>query len=181
MGCPSGYCLLRVLEAGELSRREVAVGNWVRRKSCIPGHLYLEGDNVAVRDADALTRTTSAAVRGRLFEGLRVIDSQGQESVARGAKVLGGVGWFWGFNVFLNRRVRIDIDLHPTGEVLALEEVRRLVLKDFASWHGWEGREDLEALRAAVTSASTVGEIIRLITIRTIDAAPVTSEVPPTL
>ena len=113
---------------------------------------------------DALTRTTTAALRGGLFNGLHIVDSTGKEYTVKNAQKLHGIGPFWGFNVFLNRTVRVDIEIDDDPKMLSADEVRRLVLRDFRIWHGWESRGDFDELKAAVENASTVAEIIRLVT-----------------
>lgn len=115
------------------------------------------------RSIEDLTTTTSAALRGGLFDGLRVVDSNGVEAVVRSAQKLGGVGLFWGFNVFLNQRIRVALQLEATGKALTVDEVRRIVLRDFRAWHGWESREDFDELKRAVQNASSVAEILRLV------------------
>jgi hypothetical protein len=49
-------------------------------------------------------------------------------------------------------------------KTLSVDEVRGLVLRDFRNWHGWQTRDDFEKLKTAVEKASTVGEVIRLVT-----------------
>ncbi len=115
------------------------------------------------RTFDSLTVTTSAALRGGFFNGLRIIDSNGVEAVVRSATRLGGVGLFWGFNVFLNQRIRVALELESTGKTLITGQVRQIVLRDFRNWHGWESREDFDQLKDAVQKASSVGEILRLV------------------
>ncbi|MFA5262758.1 MAG: hypothetical protein WC378_02965 [Opitutaceae bacterium] len=117
-----------------------------------------------VRTLDALTSTTAAALRGGLFTKLRVIDSIGVEYVVSSAKKLKGIGPFFGYNLFLNQRIRVALDLEPTGKVFSSDEVRALVLKDFRGWHGWESRDDFDQLKQGVASAASVGEILRLVT-----------------
>lgn len=112
---------------------------------------------------DALTRTTTAALRGGLFNGLRIVDSAGKEYTVKNARKLHGIGPLWGFNIFLNRTVRVDIEIDDNVKTLNVDEVRRLVLRDFRNWHGWESRGDFDELKAAVEMASTVAEIIRMI------------------
>lgn len=114
----------------------------------------------AASSSDTLTRTTSAALRGGLFNGLRVVDSTGTEYVVETVRKLHGIGPFWGFNIFLNRTVRIDITLVETGKQLGVDEVRRLVIRDFRKWHGWESRDDYEQLKASVQTAGSVSEIM---------------------
>jgi hypothetical protein len=117
----------------------------------------------APKSKESLTTTTAVAFRAGGFNGLRIIDSRGKEFVVKSARKLCGVGPFWGFNFFLNRRIRIELYLEETTKTLTTDEVRRLVLNDFQNWHGWESRGDFDELKSTVEKASTVADIIRLI------------------
>lgn len=122
-----------------------------------------KGTLFTCRSFTDLTTTSASALRGGLFDRLLVIDSNGAEAIVRSAANLGGVGLFWGFNVFLNQRIRVELNLEPTGKTLTTDRVRQIVLRDFRNWHGWESREDFDQLKESVKNASTVGEILRLV------------------
>lgn len=125
-------------------------------------HIY-RGSLSPARSLELLTTTTSVALRKGFFDGLTIVDSLGKEAVVQQAKKLHGVGPFWGFNVFLNRTIRVELSLQETGRILGVEEVRALVLREFQVWHGWESRGDFDELKASVENAQSVAEIIRLV------------------
>jgi hypothetical protein len=125
----------------------------------------------AVRSPDALTRTTAAALRGGLFDNLKIVDSTGAEHVVRSAQKLHGVGPFWGYNLFLNQRVRVALDVVPTAKTYTVDEVRKLVMGDFEKWRGWSSRADFEELESSVSRASSSAEILRLVTSAAQDGA----------
>ena len=116
-----------------------------------------------VGNEDSLTSTTSAALRGGLFKDLRIIDSQGKEVIVSSATKLHGIGSFFGFNIFLNQRIRVNLDAKLTGKTLTTEDVRQLILRDFREWGGWESRGDLEQVKEAVENASSVKKILQAI------------------
>lgn len=118
---------------------------------------------VTFRTQDELTSTTTAALRSDLFYGLRIVDSSGKEYTVKNVEKLQGIGPFWGYNVFLNRTVRIDLEINDDPKALSVDDVRRLVIGDFQEWHGWKTRENFNKLKSAVEKAPTVAEIIRLI------------------
>lgn len=91
---------------------------------------------LAELDINALTTTTKAALSGGLYEDLRIVDSDGVEALVVSARKLHGLGVFFGYNLFFNQRIRIDIEIDFTGRVLVADDVRNLVLKDFRGWHG---------------------------------------------
>jgi hypothetical protein len=80
------------------------------------------------------------------------------------ARKLHGIGPLWGFNVFLNQRIRVDLEVEPTGKKHSTAEIKKIVSHDFTTWQGWASRQDFEQLERAVASASSVSEVIHLIT-----------------
>lgn len=112
---------------------------------------------------ESLTRTTSAALRGGLFDGLRMIDSTGKEVMVESARKLFGVGLIWGFNVFLNQRIRVALSMRVTGKTFSPVEVRAIDLRDFRTWHGWQSRGDFEGLKEAIERTESIIEILRLL------------------
>jgi hypothetical protein len=130
---------------------------------CFPVLCLYEGTLFGSPRADALTSTTTVALRDGLFEALRIVDSEGRMFVVQSVRRLHSIGPLWGFNFFLNRRIRITIDMRENGTVSA-DGLRQLVLRDFTNWHGWRSRGDFAEMERAVENSSTVAEIIRLVT-----------------
>jgi hypothetical protein len=89
-----------------------------------------------------------------------IVDSNGVGLKIRGAKKLHGVGLFWGYNIFLNQRIKVQPIIAGKPFEVSLSEVKELVLKSFRNWHGWEARGDFEELRAAVAKAGSIQEMI---------------------
>jgi len=64
-----------------------------------------------VRDNyEQLTTTTSAGVANGMFNNLLVVDSDGLSITVKKAEKLHGIGFLWGYNIFLDQR----ITGHPT-------------------------------------------------------------------
>jgi hypothetical protein len=110
-----------------------------------------------------LTTTTRAGLTNGMFNSLLIVDGQGQAIKIKDAHKLHGIGLFWGYNIFLNQRIRVELE--PSGEPfsISVDEVRGLVLKSFHTRHGWATRGDFEELEANVQKAASIPEIIRLI------------------
>lgn len=107
-----------------------------------------------------------AALRQGWFQDLLVFDSSGRKF--RVSKVVrsGSVGPFWGFSLFFSRRIRVDLFLEIVSEEASLVELKALVLKDFADWHGWASRGDFPALKNRIAEAPSIPELIRQLTSR---------------
>ncbi len=56
---------------------------------------------------DSLTMCSKGALRNGYFENLSIVDSKGVRLNISGAKKLRGVGFLWGYNIFLSLRIKI--------------------------------------------------------------------------
>ncbi len=119
----------------------------------------------ASRSLDALTDTTSSAVKGGLFDQMVVVDSSGTQHTVVKAKVIGGIGLFFGFNIFLNRRIRVNLEFRRDFRKWTLEDVKDVVLSDLQSFHGWQSRLDFYDLKNQIRSASSIKDVLDLISL----------------
>jgi hypothetical protein len=111
--------------------------------------------------ADALTTCSNLALRkGGYYENLLVVDSAGVGLRIKGTEKVRGVGPFWGYNIFLNQRVKVRPHIDGAPIQASLAEVKRYVLDSFDRWHGWSTRGDFEELKTSVKAATSIPEII---------------------
>ncbi len=109
--------------------------------------------------AAALTRNTAVGLKQGFYDGLRIVDSRGKWFGVRSARKLHGIGRFGGFNIFLNQRIRVALDLEDENRTASVEEVRGIVLADFQAWDGWRSRGDFDLLVRRVQESKTVPEL----------------------
>jgi hypothetical protein len=109
---------------------------------------------------DALTTCSKLALRNGYFENLLVIDSAGVGLRVRGAEKLYGVGLFWGYNIFLNQRIKVRLLIEETPLKISVDEVKRHVFHSFKHRHGWSTRDDFDELRTSIEEACSIPEII---------------------
>ena len=107
---------------------------------------------------------TALALRKEVYKGRRIVDSTGTEDAVVSAKKLRGFGPFGGWNLFFNQRVVVQLEVEPTKKVYTADELRKLVLKEFRSWHGWESRVGIDETKDEVRQAKTCAEILRALT-----------------
>ena len=114
-------------------------------------------------DWSSLVTTTTAGVSNGMFNNLLLVDSNGLSRRVKSARKLHGVGLFWGYNIFFNQRIRVELAFDGEPFQTSLEDVRKRILASFRQWHGWQTRGDFAELRIAVEKASTIAEIIGII------------------
>ena len=113
---------------------------------------------------DTLTTSNKLGLRRAWYKGLLVIDTHGTTCKVRDAKKLHGVGWFGGYNLFLNQRIKVELVFEGPPFQMSVEEVRQRVLDSFKRWSGWKTRDDFDELKAAIEHAPSIPEVIRLLT-----------------
>jgi hypothetical protein len=116
--------------------------------------------------AESATVCTRAALAGGWYDGLLVVGSNSVAVRIKNARKLHGVGLFWGYNIFLNQRIRVELVVEEKGLNLSLEEVKTLVFASFRKRYGWRTRGDFKDLCAWVKEAKSVAEIITALTSR---------------
>ena len=118
------------------------------------------GTLIVLPTAAHLTLNTAVGLREGFYVGFRVVDSNGRWFRVRSATKIGGVGRFWGYNLFLNQRIRVLLDLEEEHKQASTNEVREMVLDEFDTWPGWESRGDYFDLRRDIESAKTIRELL---------------------
>jgi hypothetical protein len=109
---------------------------------------------------EALTTTKKAGVKNGMFRDLLVVDSQGKCLRVKNAHKLHGVGLFWGYNIFMNQRIKVELELSGEPFNISLEEIKRMMFESFQRWHGWRSRGDFDELKASIEKAKSVSEIM---------------------
>jgi hypothetical protein len=112
------------------------------------------------RNADELPTCGKGGLRNGWFNSLLLVDSNGQGWVVNGARKLHGVGPFWGYNIFLNQRIKVDLLISDGPFRASVEDVRNRVLKSLRNWHGGATDGGVEELKQAVEGAASISEII---------------------
>lgn len=113
-----------------------------------------------IASSDQLTLNSRRGLRKGFYSGLRIVDMNGTWFTVRSARKLHGLS---GYTLLLNQWIRVELDLENTHRQADVEEVRQLVLKDFAAWDGWSSREDFDVLVRRVESAPTLPALIQIL------------------
>lgn len=124
---------------------------------------FSKGVVIVQRTAEDLTTCGKGALKNGWFDDLLIVDSAGLGYRVASARKLHGVGPFWGYNIFFNRRIKAEILVSGEAQPVPLEDVRRHVLRSFQQWHGWSTEEGFEELRDRVEAATSIPQIISLI------------------
>lgn len=112
---------------------------------------------------DNLTHTTKAGVKNGMFKDLLIVDSSMMAFRVIDAKKAHGIGLFGGWSIFLNQRIRVDLEIQEEPKIITLDEVKQKVLLSFSDWHGWASGGNLQELKRRVQMASSLGELASIL------------------
>jgi hypothetical protein len=114
-----------------------------------------------IQSEEELTRTTSAGLKNGLFENLIIVDNLGQCFKVINAKKSHGIGPLWGYNIFLNQKIRINLEFGSCKTEETLNSVKERILKIFKKdRYFWEAGGNLDELIQLVKESPTISELI---------------------
>lgn len=122
-----------------------------------------KGVALVSRSPAELTTCRIAGLRRGWFSDLLLVDSSGRGWKIGGARKLHGVGPLWGYNIFLNQKIRVELLLSKGPFAVSVEDLRERVLKSFRTWHGWEEEGTFSILKTGIEKAGSVSELISLL------------------
>jgi hypothetical protein len=125
---------------------------------------FSKGMVFPARSVEELEQCSSPALRSGFFNNLMLIDSDGKTLKIVGARKLRSVGPFFGFNIFMNQRIKVALTASGPEQGSGIEDVRRLVLGAIRGRQGWTSMEDIDELAVIVERASSVSEIAAAVT-----------------
>ena len=129
-----------------------------------PALAFVWGMVFPVRSADDATQCTKVALKNGYFSNQLMVDSTGKAVKIKGAKKLHGVGPFWGYNIFLNQRIRVELILEGQPFQMDVNEVRGRVLNSMRGHHGWDASIDYDELIASIERTESIYQITGIVT-----------------
>lgn len=124
---------------------------------------FAQGTVFPKRSADEVTRCTKVALKKGYFSGQVLIDSAGTILKIKGARKLHGIGPFWGYNFFLNQRLRVELITEESPSSLDIDETKKKVLKALRG-PLWNAGADVPELVLKVKNAKSIAEVARIVT-----------------
>ena len=113
-------------------------------------------------DAARITTCSKIALSNGFFKNQNILDSSGNMFLVNEAKKLHGLGPFCGYNIFLNQRIQVQLDLSFESK-LSLSQIKYLVLKALKNNQGWDSLDGIEDITKTVEEAPSIGKIINFI------------------
>ena len=115
-----------------------------------------------VDDIDKLTITTKAGLRNKIFDDLMIVDSSGKCYKVSKVEKLHGIGFLWGYNIFLNQRIKVKLNFSENVSEIALQDLKALIMKFFnKDKYFWESGGNLKQLKEIVDKSESISMLIK--------------------
>lgn len=113
-----------------------------------------------VRVKEDITTCTKVALKGGFFKDLQLVDSNGIMYKIEDAKKVGTIGNFWGYNIFLNQKLKVELLLKSKSRI-ELEELKERLLKALRhDQYFWNSDGNLKERTEFIKNANSSREII---------------------
>lgn len=117
----------------------------------------------AFQDEESLAVCTSLSLKQGGYNGMLIVDGTGKAVRVKGARSLHGIGRFWGYNIFLGRRIRLRLLLEDELFEIPLNDLKKRVVKGLRL-HGRAVHPDYwKELRRSIFAAPTAAEVIGMV------------------
>ncbi|SCY35564.1 hypothetical protein [Desulfoluna spongiiphila] len=114
---------------------------------------------IAVNE-EALTTCNANAIKKGWFKKMVIVAPDGMKYTVSDARKIHGVGPFWGYNIFLNQKVKVGIDFEGKPSQVNVYDVKKLVEKSLESWDGWVSSGSFNEIQEKIKEAKTIKEIV---------------------
>lgn len=113
-------------------------------------------------DEDTLCTMSSGSLKHGRYIGCTIIDSNGTAVKIEDARFVSGKGSFWGYTMFLNRMIEVELVLGKPFE-MPLEQVRKKVLRALRRGASSIDQESAQEQTRLVEDAQSIRELIQIV------------------
>ncbi|MES2930361.1 MAG: hypothetical protein V4665_01070 [Patescibacteria group bacterium] len=109
---------------------------------------------------------TVCTKKGKLyFENAKIVDSKGDSFSIIAIHKVGTVGPFFGFDIFLNQRIKIKLQFKKDAKSLQLDEFKEKLLRHiWGNKDNWDSDGEINSRIKFIRNALTIAEIIKKMT-----------------
>ena len=117
------------------------------------------------RSSKDLYHCNRKMIKSGYFNGLKIVDSIGSYYVVDYAIKKGHVGMFWGYDIFFEQKIYVDLIFSNLNEYISLSNFKNLLL-EVLKYHSdfWDSDGKLRERRFFIQEANSYEEIIASLT-----------------
>lgn len=117
------------------------------------------------RNEDDLIICSTRGLKTGFYNGLNIIDSEGNSFVVQEAKKVGYAGFLWGFSLIFGQRIRVELIFRDAKKYYSMEDFKEKILKQLnKNKHFWNSGGNFEELAEMIKSGNSFKETITYLT-----------------
>lgn len=78
---------------------------------------------------EQLKTTNSLAIKNNFFDNASLIDVEGKYFEIKSVRKIKALGFFWGYNIFLNRKIEVELDLVQNNSIYSVKSLWEFLSK----------------------------------------------------
>ena len=111
------------------------------------------------RNENEILICTKIALKNNFYKGMIIVDSTGTSYNIVNAKKIKGVGPFWGYNIFLNQKIKVELTYKDDCSNLNIELFKNKVL-NYIKIAKWDSADNYEDIKLKINNLNNFKQII---------------------
>lgn len=117
------------------------------------------------RNSDDLTICSRRGLKNGFYNGLLIIDIDGNNYEIENAQKIGTVGLLFGFNILYGQKLKIKLNFSSKSGKITIEEFKENILKVYKNdAYFWNSGGNLSTMKSFILNAVSFKEIIEYLT-----------------
>lgn len=111
------------------------------------------------RNEDEILICSKTALNNGFYKNMKVIDSSGVLYSIKNATKVKGHGLFWGYNIFLNQKIQVELIINESQIETDIETLKKLILKGMKKSF-WDSGGNYKEIINKIHLSNSIHEII---------------------
>ena len=114
-----------------------------------------------VNKLDDILICSKGALKNGFYTNLELIDSDGYLYKVQNATKVGSVGKFWGYDLFLDQTIKVELTITSNPQKLAFSEIKERIVRTInQDRFFWSSGGDLDEIKSRILDAKNFKSLI---------------------
>jgi hypothetical protein len=111
------------------------------------------------RNENEILICTKIALKNNFYKEMNIVDCTGASYNILNAKKIKGIGLFWGYNIFLNQKIKVELIYKDDCSNLNIELFKSKVL-NYIKKERWDSSDNFEDIKLKINQLNNFKQII---------------------
>ena len=117
-----------------------------------------------IMDNEHLVGCNALGLKKGCHTNLNIVDSGGNYYLVKSAIKIGNRGCFWGYNIFFNRKIRVQLNFDNVVKKISLNELKEMIMDNFEENRSfYESGIDYFQFQERVSNSESISALINKI------------------